>query len=132
MGINDFSVTGTTAMVTNVTSSNSSVYDVVISGGDLGSLNGTVGLNLNGSPSITDAAGNPLQAGEPGIDETYTLDNIAPSSDNRASFRQADPASGPPVNFTVVFSEPINVSTFTAGDITQNGTIPPATITWNI
>ncbi len=43
---------------------------------------------------------------------------------------QADPASAVPVNFAVAFSQPINVSTFTASDITQNGTAPG--VTWSI
>ncbi|GEM_PF-3375164 len=59
----DFTVTGTTATITNIELFGPFV-DITISGGDLASLNGTVGLNLSGSQSITDLAGNPLPDGE--------------------------------------------------------------------
>lgn len=128
----DFSVTGATLTMTTVNPINSYVYDVEISGGDLADLpTGTVGLNLNISPSITDAVGTPLAAGSPSI-EDYNLDNIAPTVTIEQATGQADPASGTPVNFTVTFSESINVSSFTTGDITQNGTISPSLITWGI
>ncbi|MCG8476553.1 MAG: hypothetical protein MI784_13885, partial [Cytophagales bacterium] len=76
----DFAVNGTTsATVSAVNPISSSVYDVTISGGDLPVFNGTVGLNINGSHNITDLSGNSLTAGEPPSDETFTLDNTAPS-----------------------------------------------------
>ena len=127
----DFFVAGTTtATVTTVNTISNSVFDVVISGGNLGSLNGDVGLNLSTPPSISDAAGNPLPAGEPSIDEIFTLDNTQPTVNIEQASGQADPASGSPVNFTVVFSEPVNVSTFTTGDITQSGSA--LVTTWSI
>ena len=51
------------------------MYDVTVSGGDLPDLNGTVGLNLSLTQNITDIALNPLPAGEPPVDEVYTVDN---------------------------------------------------------
>ncbi|MCG8474987.1 MAG: hypothetical protein MI784_05880, partial [Cytophagales bacterium] len=76
----DFAADGTTtATVTTVTTVSSSVYDVTVSGGDLASFNGSVGLNLSGSQNITDSQGNSLTGGEPATDEAYTVDNIAPS-----------------------------------------------------
>ncbi|NQZ77564.1 MAG: BspA family leucine-rich repeat surface protein, partial [Ekhidna sp.] len=75
----DFAIDGTsTATVTGVATVDPSTYDVTISGGDLATFNGTVGLDLN-SPTITDIGGNPLPNVEPGIDEVYTLDNTAPT-----------------------------------------------------
>src|SRR5205807_2371127 len=72
----DFAVNGTTtATVTGVSTVSATVYDVTISGGDLAGFNGSVGLNLKGTPTITDLAGNPLPATEPPTDQTYTLDN---------------------------------------------------------
>jgi len=71
-----------TATVTGVSLVTPSTYDVTISGGDLAGFNGTVNLNLSGTPFITDLAGNALPAGEPtpaANDQTYTVDNIAPS-----------------------------------------------------
>ncbi|OJJ15873.1 hypothetical protein BKI52_36755 [marine bacterium AO1-C] len=71
----DFEVTGTTATITSVTEAVVGQYDVVVSGGDLATLNGTVGLNYAAGVSITDQAGNALTGGEPGTDETYTMCN---------------------------------------------------------
>ncbi|MEM8639509.1 MAG: Calx-beta domain-containing protein [Cyanobacteria bacterium P01_G01_bin.54] len=77
----DFAVGGgTSATVTNVTQINASTYDITVSGGDLASFNGTVGLNLSGSLNIQDLAGNALPIIEPSTDQTYTLDNAAPAA----------------------------------------------------
>lgn len=75
----DFTVTGTTASITSVSGSGS-VYDLTISGGDLAGFNGTVGLDLAAGQNIADLAGNNLPAGEPATDQTYTVDNTAPSA----------------------------------------------------
>ncbi len=69
----DFVATGTTA-TPSVSAVSTSVYDVTLSGGDLASLYGTVGLNFN-SPTITDLAGNTLPNTEPTTDESYFVDN---------------------------------------------------------
>lgn len=126
----------TTATVTNVTTISSSIYDVTISGGDLlsSTFNGIVGLDLSGAQNITDTAPalNLLPNSEPTIDELYTVDNFSPTVTVEQATGQADPANATPINFTVVFSEAISVSTFTAGDITQNGTIAASLITWGI
>ncbi|MBI4730609.1 MAG: hypothetical protein HY781_00455, partial [Chloroflexi bacterium] len=129
---NDFFVTGTSAAPTSVTPVSGSTFDVTISGGDLPVLNGVVGLDLSVTQNITDAVSNPLPTLEPSIDQVYALDNIAPTVTINQGSGQADPASGTPVNFTVVFSEPINVSTFTTSDITQGGTVAASLITWTI
>ncbi|MCY2987786.1 MAG: FG-GAP-like repeat-containing protein [Planctomycetota bacterium] len=77
----DLAVNGTTtATVTNVAVVSSSQYDVTVSGGNLASFNGPVGLNLKAGQNITDLAGNALPTTEPTTDETYTLDNTAPTS----------------------------------------------------
>ena len=51
-----------------------------ISGGDLADLNGSVELNLAATPTIGDLVGNPLTNTEPTTDESYAVDNIAPST----------------------------------------------------
>ena len=78
--VSDFAVNGTTtATVANVaTATADSVFDVTVSGGDLASFEGTVGLDLAGGQDIVDIAGNVLPTAEPAIDETYTLDNTGP------------------------------------------------------
>lgn len=122
----------TTATITGVgPAGNNSIYDVTVSGGDLAAFNGAVGLDLSASQNITDVSGNPLSpATEPAVDELYTVDNTDPAVTIDQASGQADPTATTPVNFTVVFSEPIDVSTFTASDITQNGSA--RFITWTI
>jgi hypothetical protein len=91
-----------------------------VSGGNLASFNGTVGLDLGGAQNITDLADNPLPAGEPATDQTYVLDNTAPTV--AMSSAAANPTNGSPIAITVTFSE--NVTGFTSGDITPgNGTV---------
>ncbi len=77
--VGDFAASGTSAGILGVTQIGAGVYDVTISGGDLAAYNGMVGLNFAASPVLSDAAGNPFVAAEPVIDETYTVDNIAPA-----------------------------------------------------
>jgi len=122
-----------------ITPVSGSEYDLTITGGSLATYNGDIGLYLGESSMIIiDTVGNPLTNYmtsppiQPSIGETYTMDNIAPTVTIDQATGQLDPASSMPVNFTVVFSEAINLSTFTASDITQNGTIAPSLITWNI
>ncbi len=77
--LTDFTVTGPIGASIAVSQVTNSTYDVQISGGDLATLNGTVGLNVAGGVSIVDVAGNSLASVEPATDETYTLDNTAPT-----------------------------------------------------
>lgn len=126
----DFVVTGTTGAITAVTPPAGSVYDVTVTGGDLANLNGTVGLNLSGVQNIADVVGSPLPPAEPPVDEIYTIDNVAPTVTIEQAAGQPDPDNSTPVNFTVVFSEPIDTSTFTVTDITEIGSAN--FITWSI
>jgi len=78
-----FVVTGTTATTSSidlVTPEDLSVYDVVVSGGDLATYNGEVGLNIKAGHGMKDSANNDLPTTEPTTDETYTVDNIAPDA----------------------------------------------------
>lgn len=71
-------------------------------------------------------------AGNLSVETTYTLnyDLTAPTVTINRATSQAEHTGTLPVNFTVVFSEPINATTFTTSDITQNGTATG--ITWTI
>lgn len=74
----DFEVTGTTATITGVTAgAGNSQYQLQLSGGNLATMNGTVGLNVAANPTVADPAGNLLLASEPGTDQTYSLANSA-------------------------------------------------------
>ncbi|MCH8921790.1 MAG: hypothetical protein IIA67_01440, partial [Planctomycetes bacterium] len=122
----DFAVTGTTGTIA-VAQVTASTYDVTISGGDLAGLNGVVGLNLN-SPSIADLAGNPLPGTEPPIDETYTVDNTAPST---TSFTRKTPTAeitnADILVFLATFSE--DVLNVDAADFAVTGTTGTIAVT---
>ncbi|HEX2995513.1 MAG TPA: lamin tail domain-containing protein [Anaerolineales bacterium] len=125
----DFVATGTTGTPTSVTQvGSSSAYDILISGGDLPGLNGPVGLNLNSGENITDVDGTALPPVEPPAanDETYTEDNTIPTITITSA--SGTTATGLPINFNVVCSEPI--SDFTVTDVSQDGTA--GTIRWKI
>lgn len=134
VGTDDFAVTGSTATVQSVSAASGASIDVTVSGGDLASLNGSVGLNYSGSMSITDAAGNALPSTEPSTDETYTLDNIAPSgysvaldqdpvnsgNQGSASFTFASAQVGAGYSYTIT-------SSGGAGSVSNTGKIATAT-----
>jgi VCBS repeat-containing protein len=78
----DFAVTGSTATVSSVSAAGGNAYSVTVSGGDLASLNATVGLSVNGASDIADTATNALSGTTPtGADQTYVVDNdvVAPT-----------------------------------------------------
>lgn len=110
----------TTATITAVTPVSSSVYEITISGGDLASFNGTVGLNVDAAQDIVDLAGNALPTAEPATDETYVVDNVAPST---TSFTRFNPATSPTNANTLVFRATFNepVTNVTTGDFTITG-----------
>ena len=95
----DFAASGTTA-VASVAAVSGTQYDVTLSGGDLPGLTGVVGLNFAATPTITDLAGNALPNTEPPTDETYLLDNSAPTT---TSFTRKTPATSPTNANTLVF-----------------------------
>jgi len=79
----DFSVGGSTAVVTQVVADTGNSYLVTVAGGDLAGFNGLVTLGIAAGHAIRDGAGNLLQSTLPlGANETsYALDNfIAPAT----------------------------------------------------
>lgn len=85
----DFSVSGTTASVASVTQVGSTnAYDVLVSGGDLASLNATVTLAFGVGQNITDAATVPnaltVTAPTGSNHNTFVVDNTAPSAPSTA------------------------------------------------
>ncbi|MEY4731396.1 MAG: hypothetical protein RL681_342, partial [Candidatus Parcubacteria bacterium] len=89
-----------------------------------GSGDGTLGLNLVDNDTIVDGSSNKLGGVGAGngsfTGQVYTVDKSIPTVTINQAAGQADPASASPVNFTVVFSEP--VSGFTASDVAITGT----------
>ncbi len=112
VGTADFSVSGPTGASIGVTGSGTT-YDVTISGGDMANLNATVDLGFEGGQDIADTAGNDLTNTTPGTEETYTLDNTAPTVTSIS--RDTPPVentNADTVTFEVVFSESVtNVGT---------------------
>ena len=92
---------------------NASTYDITVSGGDLASFNGTVGLDLAPGQDIIDLIGLPLPGSEPATDEVYVVDNTP--TDISSILRQDPPGSPtnlPSVTFRVSFTEDVqNVDT---------------------
>src|SRR5438876_2565626 len=88
----------------------------------------TDGTVIAGIPAnaATDAAGNGSSAST-SADNTVTYDGTAPTVTINQATGQADPTNGSPINFTVVFSEP--VSDFATGDVTLSGTAGATTAT---
>uniref|UniRef100_UPI0013DFA836 Ig-like domain-containing protein n=1 Tax=Shimia sediminis TaxID=2497945 RepID=UPI0013DFA836 len=126
VGVADFAASGTTGTVSAVSAVSGSVYDVTVSGGDLASLSGTVGLNLAPGQDIQDAAGNALPNSEPATDHTYSVDNAAPSF--VTAVRQnptAEDTSADTLTFRVTFSEA--VASLGLGDFAISGTTAVAT-----
>ena len=74
--------------------------------------------------AVTDPLGNPNRPST-SSDNTVTYAPPPPpplSVTVEQAAGQADPAAGGPILFTATFSEPINASTFTPGDVTLGGT----------
>ncbi len=90
--------------------------------------NGTLIPSVIGG-AVQDAAGN-QNASSTSTDNVITYDTVVPTVTLEQSIAQADPVGFTPIEFDVVFSEPIVVATFTASDITQIGTATG--ITWEI
>lgn len=122
----DFVVTGTTATVSHVNLINASSCDLTVSGGDLAGLNGSVGMDLAGSQNIYDLAGNALPAGEPGIDQSYLVDNQVPEI---ISFTRQTPDTSPTnavtLIFRAIFTE--DVQNIDPTDFSVTGTTAPVT-----
>ena len=102
---------------TAVVTGSGTTYGVAVSG-MTGS--GTVIARLAGGVAH-DASGNP-NAASTSLDNTVTYDIMFPSATIEQAVTQADPTSGSPVHFTVVFGEP--VTDFATGDVTIEGTAP--------
>ncbi len=135
----DFSVTGTSATITGYSGSGDTYY-LTVSGGNLATLDGVVGLALAASPNITDLVGNGLYGGNPtgANNETYTLDNTNPSV---VSFTRHDPSvtltNADTLVFYATFSEEVvGVGTgdfeVTDGTSSISGVSQVDTTTWQV
>jgi hypothetical protein len=117
----DFVVAGGTSATVTSVAGGSATVDITVSGGDLASFNGTVGIDLSASQNIVNSLGKQLSTAEPGIDQTYTVDNAAPTL---TSFLATSPSASltiPIMAFTA--SDTVGVSDYI---ITESSTPPSA------
>ncbi|MCP4339061.1 MAG: autotransporter domain-containing protein [Desulfobulbaceae bacterium] len=114
----DFSVAGTTATVSSVSTVSANEYNVTISGGDLADLDGTVTLSFAGGQNIQDLYATALTNTTPTGTNNNTFlmqqDMVSPAVEilNAPSIV----ANQDPFNVTFEFSE--DVTGFVVGDIT--------------
>ena len=106
----DFAISGAEAAITlTPEGSGSRTWKVVVSGGNLASLNGTIKLSFAGTRDIKDLAGNVLAAIAPtGADEnTFVIDNAAPAliSIARQPLDGSSPADAETATWRLTFSE---------------------------
>jgi hypothetical protein len=116
----DVTLTGTAGATTAAVSGSGTTYTVAVSGmaGD-GTVIATVPAGV-----ASDDAGNTNQAST-STDNEVSYDNTPPTVTINQAAGQGDPTNVSPINFSVVFSEP--VSDFAIGDVTLSGTASPTT-----
>jgi len=107
----DFTIAGTDAAITVTPEGNASrTWNVIASGGNLASLNGTIKLSFAGMRDIEDMAGNVLAAIAPaGADEdTFVIDNVAPALISIARQPlEGSPADAETATWRLTFSEDV-------------------------
>ena len=111
----DVTIGGTAAGTKSVTvSGGPRAYSVGVSGMTSGTVTATIAAGV-----ALDAVGNGNTASS-STDNTVTFDVIGPTVTIDQAAGQLDPTDRSPINFTVIFSEP--VTDFTATDVTVTGT----------
>lgn len=76
VGLTSFVVSGgstaTVSFTQAINGSGDTEFEVQVSGGNIASFTGTIGLNISPTPQVLDVAGNLLLTTEPPVDQTYT------------------------------------------------------------
>ena len=124
----DFEVSGTTATPTAVSEvTASTVYDVTVSGGNLGSLDAPVTLAFVAGQDIDDPAGNALASTAPtGANENgFVVDNTAPRVVSIERQTPSSPTNASSLTWRVTFSE--DVENVDETDFTVSNTIAALT-----
>ncbi|WP_340161687.1 choice-of-anchor D domain-containing protein [uncultured Hoeflea sp.] len=116
----DFDASGTTGDATSVATVSASVYDVTVSGGDLASYNGTVGLTFNAGQNIEDLANNALANTTPASNQTYTVTNVPEIS--VSSVAVTGNAVSDNASHTITASQAAAVATTISYTISNSGT----------
>ena len=113
----DVTIGGTAGATTATVTGGPNTYTVSVTGM---ANDGTVTVSVPANAAV-DSSGNG-NAVATSTDNSVTYDNTDPGATVTKAAGQADPASTAPINFTVVFSEP--VSGFTGTDVAIGGTTP--------
>jgi hypothetical protein len=108
-------LSGTAGATSKVVTGSGTTYNVAVSGM---TSQGTVIATVPAGGAV-DGAGN-ANGVSTSTDNTVTYDNVQPSVTINQASGQADPTTSSPINFTVVFSEP--VSGFGSSGVTLSGT----------
>ena len=111
----DVTVSGTAGATTATVTGSGTTYNVAVSGM---TQPGTVVASIAAGVA-TDTASNPNFAST-STDNTVAFDNLGPTVTINQAAGQPDPTNASPINFTVVFSEP--VADFASGDVSLSGT----------
>ena len=110
----DVGLSGMAGLAATVSGGGAS-YNVAVTGmAGAGTVTASIAAGV-----ATDGAGNG-NAASTSADNTVAYDGVAPAASITAAAGQADPTSESPIDFTVVFSEP--VSGFSGGDVSLGGT----------
>ncbi len=129
----DFSITGTTATVSSIVETSSTIYDISISSGNLADRNTIVTLGFANNQNIQDTSGNALTNLTPtGTNHnTYEVDNLKPLVQ---SFTRQNPTtqstSADTLKWRVTFNE--SVKNVDAADFRIVPNTPPPTTTATI
>ncbi len=115
----DLSASTAPASLSAVVTGSGTTYNVAVSGM---TANGVVIASIPAGAAL-DAAANPNTAST-STDNTVTYIAGPMNVTVNQATGQNDPTNSLPVNFTVVFSRPINTATFTSVDVTLGGTAP--------
>jgi LPXTG-site transpeptidase (sortase) family protein len=113
-------LTGTAGATTAVATGSDTTYNLAVSGM---TGNGTVMAAIPAN-AAQDAAGNGNTAST-SVDNQVTYDALGPTVTVEQALGQADPTNASPINFTVIFSEP--VTGFDASDVNLSGTASATT-----
>lgn len=112
---------GVSASISNVNSITATEYDITVNSI---SGSGTIRLDLNdANSSVTDTAGNALASSTASGDETFTIDQTAPSISSIVRKSGAtNPTNGTSIVFTVTFSESVASVATSDFELTNTGT----------
>lgn len=115
----DVTLAGTATTSTPTVTGGGATYNVAVPVTTDGTVIATIGADV-----ATDGAGNQNVASS-STDNEITYDETKPTVIVNQAAAQSDPTNESPINFTVLFSEP--VTGFTAGDVTITGTASTST-----